>query len=148
VLELDHNDPFVLFEESIKSEATKTIYKSNLKKYFDHIGSDFQVSENDPRAIEQKIIEYIISMKQQKRSYFSIRNHISPILAFYKINDIVVNVNKIVRYIPAKKRANRDRAYTHEEIHKLLETVDVRMRTVILLLALQVCVLEQSLYYE
>lgn len=100
--ELDQNDAFVLSEESIKSEATRMIYKSNLKKYFDHIGSDFQVSENDPRTIEQKIIEYIISMKQQKKSYFSIRNHISPVLAFCKINDIVLNVNKIVRYIPTK----------------------------------------------
>lgn len=74
-------------------------------------------------------------MKQQKKSYFSILKHISPVLAFYKINDIVLNVNKMVRYIPAKKRANRDRAYRHEEIHKLLESVDVRMRAVILLLA-------------
>ena len=131
--ELDQKDVFVLFEESIKSEATKIIYKSNLKKYFDFINNGFQ--EKDPRVIEDKIIEYIISMKQLKKSYFSIRNHISPVLAFYKINDIVLNVNKIVRYIPAKKRANRDRAYTHEEIHRLLETVDVRMRTVILLLA-------------
>ena len=133
--ELAQKDVFVLFEESIKSEATKTIYKSNLKKYFDFIDNDFQDSEKDPRVIEQKIIEYIIFMKQLKKSYFSIRNHISPVLAFYKINDIVLNVNKIVRYIPAKKRANRDRAYTYEEIQRLLETVDVRMRAVILLLA-------------
>jgi integrase len=127
------NDVLVLFEESIKSEATRTIYKSNLKKYFDFIDIDLQ--EKDPRVIEQKIIEYIISMKQKNKSYFSIRNHISPVLAFYKINDIVLNINKIVRYIPAKKRANRDRAYEHPEIQKLLETVDIRMRAVILLLA-------------
>lgn len=74
-------------------------------------------------------------MKQQNKSYFSIRNNISPILAFYKINDIVLNINKISRFIPSKKRANRDRGYTHEEIYKLLDIADERMRTVILLFA-------------
>ena len=71
--ELSKKDVFVLFEESIKSDATKAIYKSNLKKYFDFTDNVFQ--EKDPRVIEQKIIEYIISMKQKNKSYFSIQSH-------------------------------------------------------------------------
>ena len=47
----------------------------------------------------------------------------------------MLNVKKIKRYIPPKKRVNRDRAYTHEEIHSLLDISDERMRAVILLLA-------------
>ncbi|MDW3644361.1 MAG: hypothetical protein QN819_05955, partial [Nitrososphaeraceae archaeon] len=47
----------------------------------------------------------------------------------------MLNVKKIKRYIPPKKRVNRDRAYTHEEIHSLLDICDERMRAVILLLA-------------
>jgi integrase len=137
VQELDQNDPLILFEESIKSEATKNMYRFHLKKFFDFVGSNQDpLFENNPRAIEQKIIEFIISMKQQEsKGYFSIHNHISPVLAFYKINDIVLNTSKIKRYFPSKKRANRDRAYTHEEIHKLLDIADERIRAVILILA-------------
>jgi hypothetical protein len=136
VQELEQKKGFVLFEESIKSEATKTMYRFHLKKYLDFIGDIDPFFQNNPRAIEQKIIEFIISMKQQEsKGYFSIHNHISPVLAFYAINDIVLNVKKIKRYFPSKKRANRDRAYTHEEIHKLLDIADERMRTIILLLA-------------
>jgi integrase len=137
VQEFDQQNPFILFEESIKSEATKLMYTFHLKKYLDFAGPEFQnFSEIEPRAIEQKIIEFIISMKQQEhKSYFSIHNHISPVLTFYKINDIVLNVSKIKRYYPSKKRANRDRSYTHEEIQRLLDIADERVRTVILLLA-------------
>ena len=111
---LDQKDAFVLFEESIKSEATKVMYKSYLKKYIDFLEGQDILCQNDARMVESKIIDFIISMKQQHKSYFSIRNQVSPILAFYKINDIVLNINKISRFIPTKKRANRDRAYTHE----------------------------------
>lgn len=37
--------------------------------------------------------------------------------------------------MPEPKRAIKDRAYTHEEIGKMLEIADERMRAVILLLA-------------
>ena len=57
------------------------------------------------------------------------------ILAFYKINDIVLNINKISRFMPDKRKSNKDRGYLHEEIHKLLDVADERMRTVILLLS-------------
>ncbi len=138
MLELDQKDAFVLFEESIKSEETKKVYIFYLKKYMDYLGDQKEdpLFHGDVKAVESKIIDFIILMKKQEnKGYFAIRNHISAIFAFYKINDIVLNVNKISRFIPVKKKANRDRAYTHEEIHKLLEIVDERMRTVILLLA-------------
>jgi site-specific recombinase XerD len=132
--ELGQNNGFDLFEESIKSDATKVMYKTHLKKYIQFTGVANPFFNNDPRTIEQKIIQFIISMKKEGKSFFSIRNHISPVLTFYKVNDIVLNVTKIKRYVPAKKRANRDRAYTHQEIQQLLDISDERMRVIILLL--------------
>jgi len=130
------NDVFDLFEQSIKSDATKVMYKSHLKKYVDFVGDTDLLFNNDSRVIEQKIIEFIILMKQQEgKGFFSIRNYISPVLSFYKINDVVLNIDKIKRYVPARKRANRDRAYTHEEIHRLLDIANERMQVIILLLA-------------
>ncbi|MDW0221189.1 MAG: hypothetical protein QOG24_09780 [Nitrososphaeraceae archaeon] len=74
-------------------------------------------------------------MKEQGKQYSAIHNYVSAITAFYKINDIILNVTKISKFMPEPKRARKDRAYTHEEIGKILEIADERMRAVILLLA-------------
>jgi hypothetical protein len=54
---------------------------------------------------------------------------------FFKINDVMLNKNKITKFMPEQKIRRKDRAYTHKEIHSLLDTADERMRTVILLLS-------------
>lgn len=74
-------------------------------------------------------------MRNQGKGYAAIHNYVAAALAFYKINDVILNVNKINKFIPAQKKIRKDRAYTHEEISKLLELSDERMRTVILLMA-------------
>lgn len=94
VQELQQKDRIVLFEESLKSDATKVIYKYYLKKYFDFVDDPDHFFDNENRTIEQKIIEFIISLKQLQKSYFVIHNHIAPVLTFYAINDIVLNIKK------------------------------------------------------
>jgi integrase len=127
-----------LFQESIKSEHTKRAYLIHFKKYREYLGSKFnsllQEENPDPKKIEQSIIDYIILLKKTK-SYAAIHNYVSAITAFYKINDIMLNVNKISRFMPEQRKSNKDRSYKHEEILKLLEFADERMRVVILLLA-------------
>ena len=39
------------------------------------------------------------------------------------------------KYLPEFKKSKKDRPYTYEEIHRLLDIADERMRTIILLLA-------------
>jgi integrase len=48
---------------------------------------------------------------------------------------VILNVTKIGKFMPEQNRVRKDRAYTHEEISKLLEIADERMRVIILLLA-------------
>jgi site-specific recombinase XerD len=124
-----------LFEESIKSEETRRVYRVYFKKYMDYLEeSNLLLLEPYPKKIEQSIIDYIILLKKNK-GYSAIHNYISAILAFYKINDIVLNIDKINRFMPDKRKANKDRRYKHEEIGKLLEVADERMRAIILLLS-------------
>jgi integrase len=131
-----HIEKIKLFEESIKSEQTKKVYKFYLKKYMDYLGSKIdlllQESDPDPKNIQQSIIDFIILLKKTK-SYSAIHNYVSAMLAFYKINDIILNTDKINRFMPENRKSNKDRGYTDKEIHKLLEVADERMRTVILL---------------
>jgi integrase len=74
-------------------------------------------------------------MKEKNMSYSAIQNYTASALAFYKINDVVLNTTKIGKFMPEQRRVRKDRAYTHEEISKLLEFTDERMRVIILLLA-------------
>ena len=54
---------------------------------------------------------------------------------FYEMNDIILNWKKINRFIGEKTRTVKDRAYTKEEIRKMLDKCDERKRVMILLLA-------------
>jgi integrase len=46
-----------------------------------------------------------------------------------------VNKNKINKYQGEFVKGAKDRAYTHEEIHKLLDVADLRMKVCILLMS-------------
>jgi integrase len=91
--------------------------------------------ENNPRLIEQKIIDFIILLKQKGLGRSAISNYVKAILAFYKINDFVLNNDKISKFIPEYRKVKKDRAYTHQEIHRLLDFADERLRVVIYILA-------------
>jgi integrase len=119
-----------LFLESCKSPETKRAYSTYLRKF----AEEYDLNVRDPRSIETMIIDLIIKLKKEK-SYPAIRNYVSAVLAYYKINDVILNTTKINKFMPSISRVRKDRAYTHEEILTLLSIADERMRVIILLLA-------------
>ena len=128
-----------LFLASIRSPETRMCYNIYFRKFQEFMGENDLFCANNPRLIEGKIIEYIVNMKENGKGYSTIHNYVAAVMAFYKINDIVLNVTKINRFIPVQKKVRKDRAYSHEEIYKLLEIADERMRAVILLMASSGC---------
>lgn len=84
------------------------------------------LSEKDPRVIERQIIDFIIRMKEKGKGYACLHNYVTVVISFYRINDIILNQGKISKFMPEQIRMRRDRAYTHEEISKLLEIADER----------------------
>jgi integrase len=134
----EETEELELFFNSIKSEATRSKYRSYWKKYLELTGMTVKelLAEKDPRIIERQIIDLIIKMKNEGKSWGSIHNYVAMIQAFYKINDIVLNVSKINKFLPEHRRVRKnDRGYTHEEISKMLEFCDIRTRVIVLLLA-------------
>lgn len=132
-----------LFINSIKSKETKDVYLIHLQKYIEFVNckciNDLVSKFHDARDIERRIIEFIIHLKEQGKKFQSIHNYVTPIISFYKINDIMLNTKKIRKFMPPKTRAKKNRGYTHEEIRKLLDIADERMRAVILLLVSSGC---------
>jgi integrase len=124
-----------LFLSSIRSPETRNGYNTYFKKYLEFLQTDDIFYGNNPRLIEQKIIEFLIDMRNKDKGYSVIHNYISAVLAFYKINDVILNISKINKFVPENRKVRNDRAFTHEEISNLLDASDERMKVVILLLA-------------
>jgi integrase len=91
------------------------------------------------------VLDYIIHLKKVAKpscgkarrgelSVNSIKMYLSGIQSFLEFNDIVLNWKKFAKYCP-EQITNNLRAYTKEEISKLLSVGDLRDRCIILLMA-------------
>jgi site-specific recombinase XerD len=102
-------DSIRLFLENCRSRETRNSYQLSFQKYIGFVGNDLFFG-NNPRMIESKIIEFILSLKNEGKSYAAILNYLNAIKSFYKIKHIVLNVHKINKFMPEKMRVNKDRA--------------------------------------
>ncbi len=134
-LELEQQQSYRLFSSSIRSDETRKTYTLLLKKFTEYLGEMDILFGNDSKQIERKIIDFIMTLREQGKQYSAIHNYVSAITAFYKINDVLLNITKISKFMPEPKRARKDKAYSQDQIGYLLEIADERMRAVILLLA-------------
>jgi len=138
---------YELFFDSIRSEETRDKYSAYLRKYFEITGTEIPLSGNsiigekqDSKVISDQIIDFINKMKKEGKAYGAIHNYVTVILSFYKIYDVVLNIAKIRKFMPEQRKVKKGgRGYKHEEIQKLLEIADERMRAVILLLCSSGC---------
>jgi len=134
ILEKKHAKNIKLFEESCRSEYTRKSYTASLNVFFQFASSKI-IASTDAREIEKSVIDFVIAKKKEGKSYAAIHNYVSAICRYYKMNDVFLNTGKIRQYLPEFKKSRKDRAYEYEEIQKLLNVADDRMRVVILLLA-------------
>jgi hypothetical protein len=131
-----------MFLDSIKSDATKMGYDNSIKRYIGYrklSNPDMLLAEQNPRVIENQIIDYVRSLRYNNLAYASIVFNVSPIITFYDLNNITLNRKKISRYYGEHIRVVKDRGYSTEEIATILQTADIRMRMIILLLSSTGC---------
>jgi integrase len=92
-----------------------------------------ELIKQDPKVIEQQIIDYIISLQGLSRATKSLR--MAAIVSLYSINDVTLNRKRLGKFLGPKQRLLKDRPYTIEEISKMLNVSDERMKVIILILA-------------
>jgi integrase len=120
------------FIQALRTPKTKELYHNALMRYIQH----YQITVDElltlpTKAIEEHVIDYLINHK----SYMGKHMIIHTLKKFYEMNDVVLNWKKISQYLGEYKKVNKDRAYEHEEIKTLVDRADIRMKTVLLLLA-------------
>ena len=112
-----------LFFNSLSSDYTKISYKVYLDKYLKVVGYK---DLND-------LIDFIISLKERGCKHSTIINYVKLVVGCCKVNDIVLNVNKVNRFMPKYVRNKNTRAYNVCEIQAMLDVADERLPVVILL---------------
>ena len=124
------------FINSLKSQKTRIIYLGVLKNYLIDNNVTIETLLNLPvKDSERLLINYIQKLKAKNKSHSSLNLVFCAVKHLYIMIDIRINKDKIGKFLGESGRKNTDRGYTHEEIKKLLDVADLRMKSVVLLMA-------------
>jgi len=88
-----------------------------------------------PSLLPERIITYLISMKEEGLSYSYRNSALYAIKHYYSMNDVLLNWVKIAKFLGENIVTNDIRGYSHEEVQKLLTFADIKYNAVILCLA-------------
>jgi len=154
------NEPYQLFLDSIRNESTKRRYKNLLymflklvpnQLYSDHLGKTSQdrnaktlaaffveLARKNMDLVYDVIATYIKEDKKRVEageiSSQTLPNHIKPIKVLLDANRIPIHWKSLNKLMPRRESRSKDRAYTREEIQKMLEiTNDITDKVIILL---------------
>jgi site-specific recombinase XerD len=127
-------DPYLNFINSLKSDSTKEGYRNALLRFMQqfHIKDTNTFSQLLPKDIESYLKNYIQFLKEENRSTQSMNIILSSVNHFCIMNDIVINYKKICKFKSPAKKHNFDRAYTHQDISKLLQICPLRLKVAVL----------------
>jgi integrase len=128
------------FINSIKSLETRKTYEFIIRKYMhfhnlqtvDELLSLAIINKDNPIVIEDKIIDWLVSLRETI-TYGTRRTYLAAPTTFYEINDINIRKKRFLGQESTRK--HKDRAYTTEEIRKILDYADIRSKALVLLLA-------------
>jgi integrase len=124
-----------LFLESIKSPRTKEIYGDAVTRFCLWSGiKEAKLAKTPAKTIQTKLIEYVIYLKNQGRS-FSLQNvAISAVKKYCEAFDVEVNFAKVYRYVGEQTTNHEDKPYSTEQLRTMVATGDPRAKALILLL--------------
>jgi hypothetical protein len=138
--------PYVIFSYSIRSPSTKETYFRRLRLFFDAVsinGSTFEdrcnlfveKGKQDPNWAFNSILKYTLSQKERVErkeiTAGTLRNCVKVVKTFCEITDVIIPWKKITRGLPRVKRYADDRAPTIEEIRKICEYPDRRIKPIV-----------------
>ena len=153
-------DPYQLFLDSIKNKETQRRYKNLLdmflklipyQLYSDHLGKTpknrdlkslaiffVEVAKKDTDIVSDVIAAYIKEDKKRVEkgeiSSQTLPNHIKPIKVLLDANRIPIHWKSLHKLMPRRESKSKDRAYSREEIQKMLDVTNDITDKVILLM--------------
>ena len=120
------------FLYSIKSKETQKAYLIYMKYFEDYYKHKIDsLLTLQPKAVEQILIDYIISMRDKGLSHSSINGRLAAINSFLLLNDFTLNIRKIKRFIGEDIKTIKDEAYTREDLQRMFQHASFRTKVII-----------------
>jgi len=139
-------NPLSQFMYALKARETKRQWPNRLKVVFDFLGLPGNLDDQARQfmtlckeegipVIQNRIMEFISYQVQRSQngeiSLSTIPNYLKAMKLFCEMNDIHVSWKKISRGVPRGRQAANDRAPTRDEIQRLLEYPDRRIKPIV-----------------
>ena len=145
-IELDNNT-WSLYLYALKSPMTREKYQRRLENFFDFLGLDGITIEEKSKSFLNKIKKedsqwafnsllkfmqhHLDKVNRKEITGATARNYLKSIKLFFEMADIPIAWKKITRGLPRGKSYADDRIPTIEEIQKLLEYPDRRIKAIV-----------------
>ena len=139
-------DPWSLFIYAMKAPMTRDRYQTRVAKFFDFAGIPGTTVEEKARTFANSgkddinwafsnILKFIYFHKERvdrkEITGATVRNYVKSIKLFCEMADIPIPWKKITRGLPRGKKYADDRIPTIEEIRKLVEYPDRRIKAIV-----------------
>ena len=141
--------PYAKFKMALKSKEVQRQYPNLLERFLDFgkfEGLDVEqkavkfcdfVKSKNSEEVEDLVIRFVLFQKEridrQEITPGTLRNYIKALKLFCKMNRINIFWEVMSRSLPQVKHHSNDRIPTEEEIKKLIEYPDRRIKPIVLL---------------
>ena len=129
--------PMVLFQQAIKSPATRKMYERSLEQFSKFSKISIEEINSIPRSEMQILVEdYVFSLKNRNLSKMSIKGYLQGIKLFLEMSDVALNWTKIKMFYPEASRPSGQKAYTNEDVREILNSsINKKFRCLVHLMA-------------
>jgi len=150
---LNEENPLQMFLYALRAPESKRQYPRRLKVFLDYLTNKGELGDNNNLEIQSKefllktkenpkwangqLMEFILFQKSRAERgeivFTTIRNYLKATKLFLDMNCEVplVNWKRIIKGLPSPKNTANDRAPTLDEIRKLIEYPDRRIKPII-----------------
>jgi integrase len=149
--EIEELDPWSLYIYAMKAPMTRDRYQTRLAKFFDFVRLEVGAKlEDRARVFAQRgkddgnwalnsILRFVQYQKdrvdKKEITAATVRNYVKSVKLFCEMADMDISWKKITRGLPRGKKYSDDRIPTLEEIRKVIEYPDRRIKAIVYTMA-------------